>query len=192
MPAEAHDVDEGIPMSGYSAASAEPVIGGEPGRPRVGASADRDLGSGIEVLPEIVQTPAKLRPWWLHPAFVVSIILTFLTGAGALAFWIVTMITDDSVKVSNLSIAAEAGNVTLRWEGPDAAYALYEVSADGEVNDLTQLVRGTSAAVFSAADLFDEGSCFVVRPAGESGEVSLDAATVQSQDGAAVCVADAR
>lgn len=179
-------------MSGYATSSTEPVIGGEPGRPRVGASTERDLGSGVEVLPEIVETRERQRPWWLHPAFVVSIILTFLTGAGALAFWIVTMITDDSVKVSNLTISAEAGNVMLRWDGPDAAYALFEVSADGEVNDLTQLVRGTSAGVFAAADLFDNGSCFVVRPAGETGEVSLDAATVQSQDGAAVCVADAR
>ncbi len=192
MPAETPDIDEGIPMSGYSTSSSEPVIGVEPGRPRVGAAVERELGSGIEVLPEIVETRARQRPWWLHPAFVVSIILTFLTGAGALAFWIVSMVTDDSVKVTNLTIGAEAGNVTLRWDGPDAPYSLYEVSADGAVSDLTQLVRGTTASIFSAAGLFDDGSCFVVRPAVRTGEISLDAATLQSQNGAGVCVADAR
>lgn len=179
-------------MAGHTAAPQGPVIGAEVGRPVIGASKDRDLGSGVEVLPEIIETPERQRPWWLHPAFIVSIILTVLTGAGALAFWIVMMVTDDSVKVSNLQIDAEAGNVVLRWDGPDAAYSLFEISADGAVSDLTQLVRGTSASVFSAAALFDEASCFVVRPASQTGEVSLDAATLQSQNGSGVCVSDAR
>jgi len=62
MPAETPDIDEGIPMSGYSTSSSEPVIGVEPGRPRVGAAVERELGSGIEVLPEIVETRARQRP----------------------------------------------------------------------------------------------------------------------------------
>lgn len=169
-----------------------PAIGQEPGRARVGAQTDRELGTGAAVLPELALAPDRQRPWWLHPSFIVSVLLTVLTGLGALGFWIFQVVTDDSVSVSNLQIQREAGNVTLRWEGPDAAYALFEVSGDGAVTDLTQLVRGTTASVFSAAQLFDERSCFVVRPASRDGEVSLDAATLQTQNGASVCVSGAQ
>ncbi|WP_336632299.1 MULTISPECIES: hypothetical protein [unclassified Microbacterium] len=179
-------------MSGPSTSSSGPTIGVEPGRPRIGAGGGRDLSSGVEVLPEIVETPAKQRPWWLHPAFVVSILLTVLALGAALAWAIVSAMTDSSVTVSHLRISSEGGNVALAWDGPDAAYALYQVSGDRETTDLTQLVRGTSAWVFSAADLYDESSCFIVRPAAADGPVSLDAATLQSQNGASVCVSDAR
>lgn len=178
-------------MSAQPASSSHATIGTEPGRPRVGA-ANRQLGSGSAPLPEIVEAPERQRPWWLHPAFIVSVITTFLALGAAAAFWIVSMITDDSVRVTGLTIDAEAGNVVLRWDGPDAAYALYEVSPDGDAADLSQLVRGTSAWLFSAADLYDDGSCFVVRPASRTERVSLDAASLQSQNGAAVCVSDAR
>jgi hypothetical protein len=119
-------------------------------------------------------------------------VTTFLALGAALAWWIVSMITDDSVKVTNLTIGSEAGNIALHWDGPDAEYALYEVSAGGDVTDLSQLVVGTSAWVFSAVALYDDGSCFVVRPASRTEQVSLDAASLQSQNGAAACVADAR
>ena len=181
-------------MSIISTPPARPggAIGAEPGRTHVGAAAVRELGTGSAVLPEIIETPKRQRPWWLHPAFVVSIILTFLTIVAAVVWWILAMINDDSVRVSDLSIGIESGNVALHWSGPDAEYALYEVSADGDVTDLTQLVRGTSAWIHSAAGLYDDGSCFVVRPGGMDGEVTLDADALQGQRGAAACVSAAR
>ncbi len=182
----------GAHTSAQSAPSSHASIGGESGRARVGASTVRDLGSHSAVLPEIVDAPQRQRPWWRHPAFIVSVVTTFLALGAVVAWWIVTMVTDDAVRVSNLTIGAEAGNVALHWDGPDAEYALYEVSAGGEVTDLSQLVVGTSAWVFSAAALYDDGSCFVVRPASRTEEVSLDAASLQAQNGAAVCVVDAR
>lgn len=171
--------------------SSHASIGDEPGRPRVGA-AIRELGSGGAPLPEIVEAPERQRPWWRHPAFIVSIVTTFLALGAAAAWWIISMVTDDSVKVSNLAITAEAGNIVLQWEGPDAEYALYEVSSRGDVTDLSQRVVGVSAWIFSAAGLYDDGSCFVVRPASRTEEVTLDAASLQAQNGAAVCVVDAR
>lgn len=170
--------------------TARASIGGEPGRGHAGASTSRELGSGTAVLPEIVETPDRQRPWWRHPAFIVSLVLPLLVLIGAVVFLVVSGLNDDSVKVTNLSIMSEAGNVALAWDGPDAEYALYEVSAGGEATDLTQLVRGTSAWVFSAADLYDDASCFVVRPASSTDAVSLDAADLQAQNGAAVCVSD--
>lgn len=179
-------------MTGQSAPSSHASIGDEPGRPRIGASSVRDLGSGGAPLPEIVEAPERQRPWWLHPAFIVSVITTFLALGAAAAWWIVSMVTDDSVKVTGLTIRSEAGNIVLHWDGPDADYALYQVSGGGDVTDLSQMVRGTSAWVFSAAALYDDSSCFVVRPASRTEEVSLDAASLQAQNGAAACVADAQ
>jgi len=179
-------------MSGYPGVEPSAAIGAEPGRLAFAAAATRDLGSGAEVLPEIVITPERQRPWWRHPAFLVSVITTFLALAAAVVWWVIAMVTDDSVRVENLTVDTDAGNVTLQWNGPDAAYSLFQIPPDGEATDLTQLVRGTSAWVFSAAGLYTEGSCFVVRPASVDGDVSLDAATLESQRGAGACLADAR
>lgn len=168
------------------------ALGVEPGRVPLAAAGSRELGTEAGVLPEIAEAPARQRRWWLHPAFVLSLVMTVLALAGAAAWWIVSAANDDAVRVSGLTIAVEQGNVALHWEGPDAPYALYEVGADGDAVDLTALVRGTSAWVFSAAGLFDRGSCFVVRPASRTEEVTLDAAALQAQNSAAACVADAR
>ncbi|QEO15123.1 hypothetical protein FLP10_12400 [Agromyces intestinalis] len=176
-----------------SAPAQRGVIGHGPGQPALGARAgSRSLGGGAAVLPELAEAPARERRWWKHPAFIVSMILTVLALGAALAWWIVSMVTDTSVRVDGLSISIEGGNVHLDWSGPDAEYALFAVAADGTATDLTQLVvASTEAWVPSAAGLYDDATCFVVRPAQVSGAVTLDAATLQSQGGAGTCVADA-
>jgi hypothetical protein len=151
----------------------------------------RALGAGASVLPELAEAPQRERPWWRHPAMIVSMITTVLALGGALAWWIVSIVTDDSVRVNGVSIAIEGGNAHLDWDGPDAAYTLYAVAADGEATDLTQLVRGTEAWVPTAAGLYDDATCFVVRPANVEAEVTLDAASLEGQRAGGVCIADA-
>ncbi|MFK4728708.1 hypothetical protein ROT00_03385 [Agromyces mediolanus] len=162
-----------------------------PGRTAQLAGGARALGSGTSVLPELADAPPRTRRWWLHPAFLVSVGLTFLALAGALAWWIVSMATDSSVRVEGLSASVESGNLRLDWSGPDADYQLFVVGGDGETADLSGLVRGTEAWIPAAAGLYDDRSCFVVRPGGIDAEVSLDAATLSGQRGAGVCAADA-
>jgi len=168
------------------------VVGRTAGQPSLGEHAGaRALGGGASVLPELAEAPQRERPWWRHPAFLVSMITTVLALAGALAWWIVATVTDDSVRVSGLSLSVDRGNAHLTWDGPDAAYALYAVDADGSATDLTQLVRGTQAWVPSATGLYDDTTCFVVRPAGVEAEITLDAASLEGQRAGGVCVADA-
>ena len=175
-----------------STRSAQTVIGQSTGQPALSTQAGaRSLGAGASVLPELSEAPARERPWWRHPAFIVSMVLTLLALAGAAAWFVIAALTDDSVRVSGLSISIEGGNAHLDWGGPDAEYALYAVDADGSATDLTQLVRGTEAWLPAASPYYDDATCFVVRPAAQTGEVTLDAAAVESQRGAATCVADA-
>ncbi|MFD6053894.1 hypothetical protein [Agromyces sp. NPDC060279] len=166
------------------------ALGQTPAPARVAGGA-RALGSGSSVLPELAEAPPRTRRWWLHPAFLVSVGLTFLALAGALAWWIVSMATDSSVRVEGLTASVESGNLRLDWSGPDADYQLFVVDGDGTQSDLSGLVRGTEAWIPAAAGLADDRSCFVVRPGGTEGEVSLDAATLSGQRGASVCAADA-
>ncbi|WP_308797167.1 hypothetical protein [Agromyces silvae] len=168
------------------------LVGRAPGQPSLGAHAGgRALGAGASVLPELAEAPQRERPWWRHPAFLVSMITTVLALAAALTWWIITTINDDSVRVGGLSLAIERGNAHLDWDGPDAAYALYAVAADGSATDLTQLVRGTEAWVPSATGFYDDATCFVVRPANVEAAVTLDAASLEGQRAGGVCVADA-
>ncbi|GAA1516290.1 hypothetical protein BJ978_001770 [Agromyces terreus] len=178
--------DRLMPPSGHS------VLGHAPGQPALGDHAGaRALGSGSTVLPELAETPERERSWWRHPAFLVSMILTVLALGAAAAWWIVSIVTDDSVRVDGLTASVEGGNLHLDWGGPDADYTLYAVDADGAVTDLTQLVRGTEAWIPAAAGVADDSTCFVVRPATVTADVSLDAATLDGQRGAGVCAADA-
>lgn len=150
----------------------------------------RALGSGSSVLPELAEAPPRTRRWWLHPAFLVSMGLTVLALGGALAWAIVSSLSSSSVHVDGLNASIDSGNLWLDWSGPDADYSVFAVAADGTQTDLTGFVRGTEAWIPAAAGLYDDRSCFVVRPASEHGEVSLDAATLDSQRSASVCAAD--
>lgn len=180
------------PVAPRPAPPGRAVIGRGPGQPSLGGHAgSRALGSGSSVLPELAEAPERERPWWRHPAMLVSMITTVLALGAALAWWIISTVTDDSVRVDGLTLTIERGNAHLDWGGPDAAYALYSVDADGSATDLTQLVRGTEAWVPSAVGLYDDATCFVVRPASIEAEVTLDAASLEGQRGGGVCVADA-
>ncbi|HEY6799483.1 MAG TPA: hypothetical protein VI121_02485 [Agromyces sp.] len=170
---------------------AHTTLGSAPGQTRLdAASAVRPLGTTGSVLPELAEAPQRERKWWLHPAFIVSVSLTVLALLGAAAWFIVAALTDESVRVSNLSVSDDAGNAHLDWDGPDAAYALFAVHGDGETVDLGHLVRGTEAWIPAAAVLYDHDTCFVVRPASISDEVSLDAAALSGQRGQSTCVVD--
>ncbi|MEV1131378.1 hypothetical protein [Agromyces sp. NPDC049794] len=151
----------------------------------------RPLGSTGSVLPELAEAPQRERKWWLHPAFLVSVGLTVLALLGAAAWFVIAAVTDDSVQVTGLSISDDAGNAHLDWNGPDSAYAVFAVHGDGEVVDLSQLIRGTEAWIPSAAGLYGDDTCFVVRPASVDAEVSLDASALGGQRGQSTCVADA-
>lgn len=167
-------------------------VGRSPGQPALGARAgSRSLGGGAAVLPELADAPARERRWWRHPAFIVSMILTVLALGAAIAWFVVATLTDDTVRVTGLQASVEGGNLHLDWNGPDAEYALYAVAADGTATDLTQLVRGTEAWIPAALGYSDESTCYVVRPGGVDAEVVLDASDLESQRGAATCVADA-
>lgn len=166
-------------------------LGSAPGQTRLDAATEvRPLGTTGSVLPELAEAPQRERKWWLHPAFIVSVCLTLLALLGAAAWFIVAALTDDSVRVSNLTVSDDAGNAHLDWDGPDAAYALFAVHGDGELVDLGQLVRGTEAWIPAAAGLYDHDTCFVVRPASVTGDVSLDASALGGQRGQSTCIVD--
>jgi hypothetical protein len=174
------------------ATAAHITLGASPGQTRLDSVGTvRPLGTTGSVLPELAEAPKRERKWWLHPAFLVSIGLTVLTLLGAAAWFIVSALTDDSVRVSGLAISDDTGNARLDWGGPDAAYSLFAVHGDGQVVDLSQLVRGTEAWIPAAAGLYEDDTCFVVRPANVRGDVSLDAAALEAQRGQGTCVADA-
>ena len=171
--------------------AAHTKVGTAPGQTRLASPGSvRPLGTTGSVLPELAEAPVRERSWWRHPAFIVSVGLTVLALLGAAAWVIVSALTDDSVRVSGLTISDDAGNAHLDWSGPDADYAVFAVHGDGEVVDLTQLVRGTEVWVPAAAGLYEDDTCFVVRPANLGAEVSLDAAALEGQRGQSTCVAD--
>ena len=169
-----------------------PSLGTAPGQthlPHTGVT--RPLGTTGSVLPELAEAPAHERKWWRHPAFIVSIALTFVALAGAVTWFIISALNDDSVAVSGLSLSVDGGNAHLDWSGPDAAYSVYAVHGDGESTDLTQWVTGTEAWLPAALGIYENDTCFVVRPTATSGDVSLDASTLGSQRAQSACVADA-
>ena len=171
--------------------AARAVVGTAPGQPRLDtAGAVRPLGTTGSVLPELAEAPQSERKWWRHPAFIVSVGLTVLALLGLAAWLIIAALTDDSVRVTGLDISDDGGNVHLTWGDPHGDVALYAVHGDGEVVDLTQLVHGHEAWVPAATGQYESDTCFVVRPASTTADVSLDAAALGSQRGLSACVAD--
>lgn len=186
--------------------SAPPVrmqLGTAPGQPSLrspslSAPADapprkRELMSGAAVLPELAEAPVAERKWWKHPAFIVSIITTFLALVAAIVLLIVGIVTDDTARVSGLGLDLGTGNAQLSWDGPDVPYSLYAVAGSGDVTDLSQpFVKGREAWLPVGLGQFDEETCFVVRPASITDDVSLSADTLASQGAQSACVASAR
>ena len=174
------------------AAVSHTTIGAAPGQTRlVSGGGIRPLGTTGSVLPELAEAPERERKWWLHPAFIVSVSLTVLALLAAAAWFVISALTDDSARVTGLTITEDAGNAHLDWSGPDADYSLYAVHGNGDVVDLTQLVLSdTEVWIPSAMGVYERDTCFVVRPTAVTGDVSLDAATLDGQRGQSACVAD--
>lgn len=177
-----------------AASRATSVVGLEPGQPRLRASGRKPaLGRGGWPLPELTAKQQKPKPWWLHPAFLVSAILTVLAMAGMTAWMIVSALTSSDVKVSDISLSLNNGTAHIDWSGPDAAYNLYAVGGNGTVVDLSQMViRSTEAWLPAASGTFADDTCFVVRSAEHSAkDVSLVASDLAAQGAQSICVADA-
>lgn len=170
------------------------TVGDEPGRTRLRAvDAKPALGRGGWPLPELTARQQRAKRWWLHPAFLVSSILTVLAMGGMAAWMIVGAVTSSAVVVSDIALALDDGNAHVDWSGPDAAYSLYAVHGDGTATDLSQfVVRSTEAWLPQSAGLFESDTCFVVRSAAYADQpVALDAAALAREGAQSVCVAQA-
>lgn len=151
----------------------------------------RPLETSSDVLPELTETPEKVRPLWRHPASIVSMATTLLALI-ALAVFVVIGILNPAAAASGLTLTAGDDNVRVTWSGPDVPYQLVVVGGPGgETVDVSQLVTGTEAWIPRSVGVVDARSCLVVRPASASDqEVSLDASVLASQGASSACLAD--
>jgi hypothetical protein len=142
----------------------------------------RALSSGNDGLPELAEDKVVARRMWRHPAFIVSIATTLLAVGTAVVMLLGGAFSSGVPAVTDLA-----------WAGPDSAYSLYVIQAGSdEATDVSQLVRGTEAWVPLYADLIDSNSCFVVRSVEvTSTTIDTDAATLEEQGAATICVDDA-
>lgn len=166
-------------------------LGRDGGQPVLTVSgAASALGTGREVLPSLEGIGDKPRPMWKHPAFIVSMILTFLALTAAAVFIILSILNPGTGEVKSAAITESTGNVQITWKG-NGPVELYVVTND-QALDITQLITGEREAwVPAALNLYTQSSCFVVRPASDKGEeVSIDGATLAKQNAAAVCIGD--
>ncbi|TBN55558.1 hypothetical protein EYE40_15275 [Glaciihabitans arcticus] len=156
-------------------------------------SSKRSLSTGESVLPELAEDKAVAKSFFRHPAFIVSISTTIVAVVVGVVMTVMGVLGDGPAKVSDLAITGGEGNVHLTWTGPDVPFSLYVIEpGSDEVLDVSQLVRkGSEAWVPKFADLITDDSCFVVRAAETSGDVTLDPSNLESQGAASVCVADA-
>ena len=155
------------------------------------APVKRGLVSGATVLPEITEAPPSPRRLWKHPAFIVSMITTVLALGVGITLIVLSAVSGGPPRVSGLDVAAGSGSVSLSWGGPNTAYDVYVVGGDGEITDVSQLVRGRDVWIPRSLGYVDDDSCFVVRARSVAGDVSLSADELDAQGAASVCVADA-
>lgn len=155
------------------------------------APVKRGLVSGATVLPEITEAPPAPRKLWKHPAFIVSMITTVIALGVGVTLIVLAAVSGGPPRVSGLDITSGSGGVALSWSGPDTAYDLYVVGGGGEVADISQIVRGRDVWIPRTFQFFDDDSCFVVRAASVTGDVSLAADALDAQGAASICVADA-
>lgn len=171
-------------------------LGRAPGHPSLYSSTlpaspvKRELMSGAAVLPELVDAPVAERKLWKHPAFIVSIITTFLAIVTVVVLMLVGVFSGGDPRVSSLELDVGDGNAQLSWSGPNVPYALYAVDGSDEMVDLSQRVRGREAWIPVALGLFDRETCFIVRAASVTEQVSLRADDLDAQGAQSTCVAD--
>jgi hypothetical protein len=169
-------------------APGQSVLGSAP----AGAGAvKRDLASGADVLPEIVEAEIKPRPMWKHPAFIVSIILTFLALAGAAVWFILSIVMGGQARIASAQVTIDGGNAHITWTPTDFAADVFVVTG-ADVVDVSEGVTPGELWLPVGLGQYRDESCFVVRPA-ELGDtpVSLGAADLEAQGAASACVADA-
>lgn len=180
-----------VPPAGYGQGPVR--VGWDAGRTSLATvpAPIRPLETSSDVLPELTETPQKVRPLWRHPASIVSMATT-LVALLALAVFVVIGLLNPAAAASGLALTTGDDNVRATWSGPDVPYQLVVVGGPGgDVVDVSQLVAGTEAWIPRSAGLVDERSCLVVRPASVSdAQVSLDADALASQGASSACLAD--
>lgn len=171
------------------------LVGGQPGQTDLVGSAagapdtKRPLESGRTVLPELEEASDKRRPWWRHPALVVSVILTVLSLAAAATLYVLQLSSPKATPVTNLSISASEATVHLSWSGGSERYSLYSVDGQGKAVDQSVWIRGAGEAWIPAASgAYESTSCFVVRPSSVTGGVSLGSQELSDQGGQRICL----
>lgn len=173
---------------GFDDAEAQP--------PAAAPKADRvRLESARRVLPEVEDAAIRSRPWFRHPAFIVSTVTTVLAIVAMVVLLVLDPWGDDGpqAQVTGLAVTADDGSVTLNWAGASDGAELYAFEpGDESLADLSQLVRGTTAWLPLSAELYTQRTCFLVRPLTDDQLPDpLDPAAVAQQGAQVVCVADA-
>lgn len=183
------DQNAGVPTS-EPPTQPEPPASGSARSAAESQPVKRSLISGADVLPELTEAPEKPRPVWKHPAFIVSVIVAFLAILAVAAFIVFGIFFGGKPVVSKLSIGGAGGSVHLNWSGPDVPYSVFVVDGSGTPTDVTQLVTGRDIWIPNALGLYDENSCFVVRPSEVPDAVKLSADVLEAQGAQSVCMSD--
>ncbi|MGO2660672.1 hypothetical protein [Mycetocola reblochoni] len=153
------------------------------------AGQKRPLESGRGVLPELAEAQPTQRSMWRHPAFLISIITTGLALVAVVVIFVVGILRPSSTPVTDLSLSGGDTNVRLSWSGGDEPYSAYVIDGRGDAVDVSARIRGGSELWLPVAlGLYDDDSCFVVRPAAVTAQPSLVAQTLADQGGQSVCM----
>ncbi len=148
------------------------------------------IASRSNALPELTLEDDEKRGIWRQPAFLVSIILTFLAAIAFGVIFVINATSSDKVVVTDLKMQSGTGNIVLTWSGPNVPYSLYVVDGSAVPTDLSDLVTGREAWIPRSANLYTESSCFVVRAANLSPDkpVTTQADTLEDQGGQTICL----
>ncbi len=167
-------------------------LGTAPGQPILTAGGEGvAFQAAVTVLPELEEAAARPRTIWRHPAFIVSLVLAGLAVIAAAVMLVLSLVLGGSHgAVSDAALSEAGGNLHLTWNS-SGAVELYVLTGSSTL-DASQLVVGTDEAwIPSALGVYDQSSCFVIRPQGTSGEVSAAVDALAAQGAASVCVRDA-
>lgn len=182
--------DAGARVSiGYDDYEGRQLPGGETAVARVRLETPR------RIFPELDDAQRVSRPWFRHPAFLVSVVSTALALIAMGVLLIFDPFGGDEVDaVVDLNVVADDGSVTLSWSGAVDGALLYAIDPGDEAPlDVSQLVQGRSAWIPVSAGVYTPRTCFVVLPLVEDAPESVPVTAVDAQavGGAMICVSDA-